>query len=125
MTAQLERPCAICEVVDWIAQGKLLLPAIQREYEWKADQVVSLFDSLMRDYPIGSFLFWKVNAESSTKYRFYRFLPYYHERDKRHNEPAVITTPYELTVVLDGQQRLTSLFIALASFRADKLPYKW
>ena len=36
------------------------LPAIQREYVWSPDQIIQLFDSLMRNYPIGSFLFWEL-----------------------------------------------------------------
>jgi len=38
----------------------LVLPAIQREYVWEPGQITALFDSLMRGYPIGGFLSWKV-----------------------------------------------------------------
>ena len=34
------------------------LPAIQREFVWTADQIIELFDSVMRGYPVGSFLYW-------------------------------------------------------------------
>ena len=40
------------------------LPALQREFVWTADQVCALFDSLMRKYPISSFLFWQVPLDA-------------------------------------------------------------
>ena len=43
-----------------------------------------LFDSLMRDYPIGSFLFWKVQSENIERYKFYDFMLNYHEKENRH-----------------------------------------
>ena len=39
------------------------LPALQREFVWTADQICALFDSLMRRYPISSFLFWQVPVD--------------------------------------------------------------
>ena len=48
---------------------------------WDTDQICMLFDSLMRGYPFGSFLFWKVKPENSGKYVFYDFVREYHERD--------------------------------------------
>ena len=58
-----------------------LLPAIQREFVWDGDQVRRLVDSLMRGYPIGSFLIWDVDTATADTYTFYNFLTDYHERD--------------------------------------------
>jgi transposase len=43
------------------------LPAIQREFVWRPDQIIQLFDSLLRRYPVGSFLFWEVQPENRDK----------------------------------------------------------
>ena len=67
------------------------LPAIQREFVWKPEQICQLFDSLLRRYPIGSFLFWKVSSENSRRFVFYDFMRRFHERTARHNEPARAT----------------------------------
>jgi uncharacterized protein with ParB-like and HNH nuclease domain len=40
------------------------LPAIQREFVWEPEKIISLFDSIMRGYPISSFLFWQLKEES-------------------------------------------------------------
>lgn len=46
------------------------LPAIQREFVWKPEQIVGLFDSIMRGYPISSFLFWELRPENATNGKF-------------------------------------------------------
>lgn len=48
----------IKEAMNRIGAKKLYLPAIQRKFVWDAWQIERLFDSIMRDYPIGTFLFW-------------------------------------------------------------------
>ena len=58
-----QTPLTIAEVVAGIASRKYLLPSIQREFVWSQKQIETLFDSLMRDYPINTFLFWEVPAE--------------------------------------------------------------
>jgi uncharacterized protein with ParB-like and HNH nuclease domain len=50
------------------------LPALQREFVWTADQVCTLFDSLMRRYPISSFLFWQVPKDARDEVEAYEFL---------------------------------------------------
>ena len=55
-----QTPLTIDEVIEGIHTKKYLLPSIQREFVWSPEQIKMLFDSLMRDYPINSFLFWKV-----------------------------------------------------------------
>lgn len=114
----------IAEVVNDIHKKKYLLPAIQREFVWNPYQIERLFDSLMRDYPISSFLFWQVGKKKSKDYEFYEFLRDYHEKDNRHNPKASTTGKEKITAVLDGQQRLTSLYIALRGSYSYKLPRK-
>lgn len=114
----------ISEVVSDIDKKKYLLPAIQREFVWNPFQIERLFDSLMRDYPISSFLFWHVGKESVQDYEFYEFLREYHEKKNTHNPKANITGESEITAVLDGQQRLTSLYVGLKGTYAYRLPRK-
>ncbi|WP_168625656.1 DUF262 domain-containing protein [Cryobacterium sp. BB307] len=103
----------IADALRRIQKGDLILPAIQREYVWKPSQVIGLFDSIMRGYPIGSFLSWKVEPETVTNFRFYGFLKDYNEFNGRHNPTLDIAPGQAVTAVLDGQQRLTSLNVGL------------
>lgn len=119
-----ERPLTIKEVINDIHRKKYLLPAIQREFVWTTDQIVALFDSLLRDYPVGSFLFWYVERENIGKFKFYEFLREYHELENTHNPEANVSGEEDIVAILDGQQRLTSLYIALKGTYAYKLPWK-
>lgn len=120
-------PVTIAHMIEGIQQNRFVLPAIQREFVWDMEQIEKLFDSLMRGYPIGSFLFWDVNPDNVKNFQFYRFMDRYHQRSYRHNEPYDnIVGQQQLTAVLDGQQRLTALNIGLRGFYAEKLPYyRW
>jgi uncharacterized protein with ParB-like and HNH nuclease domain len=120
-----ETPISVADAVRKINERKYVLPAIQREFVWKPDQIVRLFDSLMKGYPIGSFLFWMVPAARTKDYAFYHFVQDYHERDARHNQKAVLTGASDITAVLDGQQRLTALFIGLCGTYAFRKPRVW
>ena len=117
-------PITIKEAIENIHQKKYLLPAIQREFVWDTYQIERLFDSLMRDYPISSFLFWQVEKEDIQRYQFYEFVRDYHERDNRHNPKANVSGENGIIAILDGQQRLTSLYIGLKGSYAYKLPRK-
>lgn len=124
----------IKEVVDEL-NVRYFLPDIQREYVWlkKADEkkIEQLFDSILRGYPIGSFLFWKLPKEDIAKsdeqdsdklnFQLYQFITNYDER-KPHNEKIRIEQIKrdDLYIVLDGQQRLTSLYIGLKGTRTLK-----
>ncbi|MDK9345070.1 DUF262 domain-containing protein [Propionibacterium freudenreichii] len=103
--------------------GDLVLPAIQREFVWRPEQVVRLFDSVMRGYPIGSFLSWKVSPETAKQFKFYGFLRRYSEFDSRHNPQLDLLPSHDVIAVLDGQQRLTSLNIGLRGSFAWKRKY--
>jgi uncharacterized protein with ParB-like and HNH nuclease domain len=118
-----ETPITIRDTIHRIHSREYLLPGIQREFVWEPDQICRLFDSLVRGYPIGSFLFWRVTEEHKTDYRFYEFLGDYHEHNSRHNPKATLLPAGGLTAVLDGQQRLTSLYIGLMGTHTVRRKY--
>jgi len=70
----------VAKVLQGIHNSEYVLPAIQREFVWKTEQTRRLFDSLMRGYPIGAFLFWKVEPSQAAQFTFYGFITDYHER---------------------------------------------
>ena len=111
-------------VIKDIDAKKYLLPSIQREFVWSTKQIEKLFDSLMMDYPINAFLFWKVPKEKAKEFSFYEFLRDYHQRTGRHNPKANISGSDDIIAILDGQQRMTSLYIGLKGSYAYKLSYK-
>lgn len=121
-----QTPITIKEAIKNIQDGKYLLPAIQREFVWKSEQIENLFDSLMNDYPIGSFLFWEV--KNPKDYRLYKFVQKYDQRESSYERDEMIELleNEEKIAILDGQQRLTSLYIGLLGTYIEKLPrYHW
>lgn len=120
-----ETPITINAALDHIHRHEYVLPAIQREFVWRTDQIERLFDSLMLGYPIGSFLFWKVDRENSKDFVFYDFMREYHERLSRHLQRLDLGTGDNVTAVLDGQQRLTALNIGLRGSHAQRVPRRW
>lgn len=117
-------PITIKSILNNIHAKKYLLPNIQRELVWDIDKITKLFDSLMRDYPIGSFLFWKVEDHTLGEFQFYEFLRKYHERDSTHNPKANVVGETGITAILDGQQRFTSLYLGLRGSYTYKMPRK-
>lgn len=115
----------IKDALQSVSQNLYVLPAIQREFVWKPDQICRLFDSLMQGYPFGTFLFWKVEPEHSGEFKFYGFVQNYHARDAAHCPELGVLPNRELTAVLDGQQRLTALNIGLRGSMAIKEPNLW
>lgn len=86
----------------------LFLPHIQRPFVWDEDQIRRLFDSLMRDYPIQTLLFWRTKDQIMAR----RFMPSVEwDADlSEYYEKAKSDKGVEKVFVLDGQQRLQSLF---------------
>lgn len=119
-----ETPLTIAEVMQDISINKYVLPSIQREYVWDTEQIETLFDSLMQDYPIGAFLFWEIEKSRLLDYDFYEFLRNYHEKNNTHNKKVDLKGSDGVTAVLDGQQRLTSIYIGLKGSYAYRLKYK-
>lgn len=117
----------IKEAVTEMRERRYILPAIQRKFVWSEKQVIRLFDSLLRGYPIGAFLFWELTKKdaNSGKYLFYDFIKDYHERDNYLNPTTSRVTSEKVIAILDGQQRLTALYVALQGSLAMKLPKLW
>jgi hypothetical protein len=113
----------IADALKRIGNRSYVLPAIQREFVWRPEQIERLFDSLMQGYPFGTFLFWKVQPETSGAFKFYEFVREWHERDAAHCPPIGPVHGHAVTAVLDGQQRLTALNIGLRGSMALKRPY--
>jgi len=121
-----QTPITISEAVENVDSNRFLLPAIQREFVWSSLKIEWLFDSLMRNYPISSFLFWNVEGDTVTGYRFYKFINEYRERYKTHNEEISTDGISSFSAILDGQQRLTSLYLGLkGSYAFKEYRRKW
>ncbi len=117
------RSITIKRALDHLSRNDYVLPAIQREFVWSSEQIGRLFDSLLRGYPIGTFLFWNVPPELSREFRFYGFMREYHELKSRHSPPVAISDPRTIIAILDGQQRLTALNIGLLGYLATRKKY--
>ena len=120
-----QTPITIRKALRSIQCREYVLPAIQRQFVWHPVQIARLFDSLLRGYPIGSFLFWTVRRGSIEQYKFYDFMLDYHQRDNRHCASIGAVSQDSITAVLDGQQRLTAMNIGLRGSYAYKPPRRW
>jgi len=118
---------SIKEILEMIGNNEIYLPAIQRKFVWRYNQIESLFDSIMRGYPIGTFFFWYVKGDKKNEYTFYKFLQNYHEKENFLNEIAPKPELRDRIIgVLDGQQRLSSMYISLqGTYAYKKLYAKW
>lgn len=120
-----QAPLAVKTALDRIWKHEYVLPAIQREFVWKPEQIYGLFDSLMQGFPVGSFLFWKIERDTAKAFQFFDFSREYHQRDNPHCPPLGKVPDGPVTAVLDGQQRLTALNIGLRGSLAIKEANKW
>lgn len=107
---------SIFQLVNEIANGEIVLPAIQRDFVWSEGRIERLFDSLFRGYPVGIVLLW----ETYQPMQYRRFVANY-RRDVLHDFDEN-KQKRRLKLVLDGQQRLSSIYVALrGSFEGRKL----
>lgn len=97
----------ISSLLNQIESGEIVLPAIQRDFVWRGGKIEKLMDSIMRGYPIGIVLMWE--TYNDIQYRKFEKIyrsnvrpEYFNNTDKR-----------RLKIVLDGQQRLQSLYLAV------------
>lgn len=114
---------SLVEAMAKITDNELLLPAIQREYVWKRQDIEQMFDSLLRYYPINTLMFWRIKNIANQPLDFYKFLEPRYVSDETRNTEYIKNSlsDKERLIVIDGQQRLTSLYIGLyGTFAKDK-----
>ena len=105
-------PVRVSDIIRQV-NSDIYLPAIQREFVWGTDRIERLFDSIMADFPIGSFLYWRLEQKNKDEWPIYEFIRDF-DSESPHNQPANMAgITKDITLVLDGQQRITSLFIGL------------
>ena len=107
-----------------IENNDYYLPAIQREFVWPQHKIEALFDSLLRGYPIGTMLSWKVEGKARYDFQFYNLVHAFDVR-KGHNTKVGKIVKDSVYGVLDGQQRMTALNIGLRGFYVEKIPRLW
>ncbi len=115
--------CSLASLVKNINK-KYFLPAIQRSFVWDEERIVELFDSLYKDYPIGNSIFWKIDNWNNKLCPLYQFEPSHKEREKKIAAQKQGLKQGSYQIVLDGQQRLTSLFIGYKGSFSTKKPGK-
>jgi len=117
----------IRNIISKIEKREWILPGIQRKFVWDTERILNLFDSLMRGYPIGTLMVWKVSKqETIRKIGFFDFLQDYRERFTEKCNDYKPSTDGAVYSVIDGQQRLNSLYLGLKGSYAVKLPRrKW
>ena len=127
MAGEYEKAITVQEAIAAINAGDYLLPAIQRKFVWSSHQICVLFDSIMRGYPINSFMFWEVKSDGiKNDFKFYEFLRSYCQRFGEENPHKPTNASYkDFKAIIDGQQRLTSLYIGLCGTYAYKQPRVW
>lgn len=127
MAGEYEKAISIQDAIAAINGGDYLLPAIQRKFVWSSHQICVLFDSIMRGYPINSFMMWEVSrADIKNDYKFYEFLKFYCQRFSEENPHKPTNASYKnFKAIIDGQQRLTSLYLGLCGTYAYKQPRVW
>lgn len=107
----------IITLLNQIKEGEIVLPAIQRNFVWTTSRVTTLLDSIMRGYPVGIVLLWETYADIPYRQFVQEYQPdgkySFHDNKRRQ----------KLKVVLDGQQRLQSLFVALYGSYDDQRLY--
>ncbi len=95
---------AIRKLIEAVENGQIRIPAFQRDFVWDSDRVAQFIDSLYKQYPFGSLLFWRAREKLD------------HERRLGPYELPDLADDYPIDYVLDGQQRVTSIF---ASFQTE------
>lgn len=109
---KVETSLKLGDIIRDVEKGKIRIPRFQRVFVWEKPKVVRLLDSIYHQFPIGSFFFW----EAPRKYnKFFRNIAELHipEPDERD----------DITFVLDGQQRITSLYAAVKGLTLEGMEY--
>ena len=110
---------SIYDAMMKIKEGKYAIPPFQREFVWTKDKIIKLWDSILMGYPISTFLFWKYNRElgGSSKFLLFTSNAKFRAAEKTIASASGLALPSRIEHgVLDGQQRLTSLYLSLFGY---------
>jgi len=88
----------LASLLSDVERGNIKIPVFQRQYIWSDEQIISLLDSIYRGYPVGSLLMWSTKEELK------------HERNIGGFKLPETPEDYPVNYILDGQQRLTTLY---------------
>ena len=110
---------SIKNTIDRIGNGKDFLPVFQRDFVWKKQDIIDLYESILKKYPIGSLILWEstgneIEREHIDAFGVVKRIHLYKNRSDSDEKDRIITHPAGKTryrIILDGQQRLTSLFL--------------
>lgn len=92
------------DIITLLREDKLLIPTFQRDFVWTPDNVIKLWDSIYRFYPVGSLLYWETDSYLHTHRKLGGFV-FPHDED-------TLKKFDEWKYILDGQQRATSLLVS-------------
>jgi len=106
------RPSTLRNLVSDVASGAYRIPQFQREFVWKKSKVVKLLDSISKEFPIGSFFIWKAGRGNNDLFRHSVEL----------GVPPVKADD-DVSFILDGQQRITSLYVTLKGMTVGNTNY--
>lgn len=95
-----------------VEKGQYRIPQFQREFVWEKSKVLELFDSIYEEFPIGSFFLWKAGREFNHLFRHSVTL-----------NIAPVRDDDDVSFILDGQQRITSLYVTLYGLTARGTDY--
>jgi predicted nucleotidyltransferase len=114
------KPRSLFSLIEDIDNKRLFLPHIQRPFVWNEEQMRRLFDSLMRNYPVQTFLFWR--TKDFIKVR--EFMPCVDWDIDLHDlyNDQKSAEGVEKVFVLDGQQRLQTLYALFNGQVAGEAP---
>ncbi len=106
------QPAPLKNLVVSVEKGEYRIPRFQRDFVWEQSKVVKLFDSIYQEYPIGSFFLWKAGR---TQNRLFRHAI--------HSDIPDVKDDDDVFFILDGQQRITSLYVALKGLTVREVDY--
>lgn len=107
------KPSTLANLIADVASGRYRIPQFQREYVWKRKKVIELFDSVYQEFPIGSFFLWVAEQADNGLFRHLVEL-----------EVPPINPNEGVSFILDGQQRVTSLYVTLRGLSVNGIDYR-
>ena len=96
------------DLISEIQKGQIKVPKFQRNFVWSLDKTAKLLDSILKAYPIGTFILWETNERLNDI------------KNIGNLELPAIPDDIKVQYVLDGQQRITSLYAAYLGAKIQK-----